>query len=590
MTPDSIAKANAQLERQPTDANAWYKKAEAHRQSGDIATAISAYNQALKLKPDFAEACYALAQALETAGKTDLAIKTYAHWLKIQHTGDVTSVQDSAETWIDIGKSYYFQGQYALAIAAYEEASKIQPNNIDLLTELLRLRGYFCHWEQAAALRATVETFIAAGACADPCIVTTCPPPLHLKNTQRWSEKYYNEAKPYDVTRALPADRRKDGKLRIGYLSSDLYHHATALLINELFELHDRRQFEIYAYSSGKNDGGEERRRAASAVDYFHDISTLSDTAAARVIETDGIDILVDLKGYTLGHRLGILAQRPAPVQIHYLGYPGSTGFKALDYFIADAFTAPAGSDSCFSEKLIRLPHSYQINDRKRIVPEAALPRVAFGLPENVLVFCAFNNPYKITPEVFACWMRILHAVENSVLWLYESRPGIGASLKRRAQAQGIDPSRLVMATPMPANQHILRHFHADLALDTAPICGHTTTSDALWAGVPVVTLFGETFISRVAAGLLKEVGLQELAVQTLEEYEKLATALAKDKTRLASFKKHLKNGRMYFPLFDSAATARAIETAYLHAIALHRAGTSPRAFSVANQGTVVEH
>jgi predicted O-linked N-acetylglucosamine transferase (SPINDLY family) len=369
--------------------------------------------------------------------------------------------------------------------------------------------------------------------------------------------------------------------LRIGYLSSDFQEHPTSRLIAELFEQHDRSRFEIYAYSYGKDDGGKMRTRIAGAVDRFYDIRMTADHNTCKHIERDGVDILVDLKGYTESHRLSLMALRPAPIQIHYLGFPGTTGAPFIDYFISDPVASPQGADELFSECLIRLPHSYQINDRKRALPENALPRSAYGLPDGAFIFGEFNNAYKITRDVFNVWMRLLVAVEGSVLWLYEKNPEATANLRREAEKQGVNPSRIVPALPLPQSEHLQRYRHADLFLDTSPVCGHTTASDALWCGVPVVAIAADSFISRVAASLLCAVGLSELVTTDLAAYEALALALARDPKRLEGLRRHLEEGRMRFPLFDSLASTRALEAAYAHAAKLHRSGHAPQAFTL---------
>jgi predicted O-linked N-acetylglucosamine transferase (SPINDLY family) len=348
-----------------------------------------------------------------------------------------------------------------------------------------------------------------------------------------------------------------------------------------LFERHDRTRFGIYAYSYGIDTNDAAQTRIAGAVDVFRRISTLDDAAICQMIHQDGIDILVDLKGYTTGSRLGMLSARSAPVQMHYLGFPGTLCAEFIDYFITDSIASPLHSSSEFSEKLIRLPHSYQMNDRSRPLPKPATTRASYGLPEKGFVFCGFNRPYKITHDIFSAWMRLLKATPESVLWLYETNPEVSVNLRSEAQKQGIDPSRIIMAGRAPLAEHLARYAHVDLFLDTAPVCGHTTASDALWCGVPVITLSGDTFISRVAASLLHAVGLPELIMPNIEAYEAEALALARDPARLAKLHQHLADTRLACPLFDSLATTRALEAAYEQAATRHAAAQAPASFNV---------
>jgi predicted O-linked N-acetylglucosamine transferase (SPINDLY family) len=306
-------------------------------------------------------------------------------------------------------------------------------------------------------------------------------------------------------------------KLRIGYLSWDFHQHATSYLIAELFELHDRERFEVFAYSFGPDDGSAMRARLRNAATGFFDIARHSNVAAARAIHENRIDILVDLKGYTQGARPQIMALRPAPVQINWLGYPGTMGMAQIDAIIADSFIIPEGAEAGYSERIVRLPDCYQINDRhRRIAPPPV--RSECGLPAEAFVFCCFNQSYKILPDVFAAWLRILNAIPGSCLWLLETNAWAVRNLRNVAAAQGIAGDRLVFAPVRPLDQHLARYCVADLALDTFPYTSHTTGSDALWAGCPLVTCAGETFASRVAGSLLRAAGVPELATRSLNE------------------------------------------------------------------------
>jgi predicted O-linked N-acetylglucosamine transferase (SPINDLY family) len=347
-----------------------------------------------------------------------------------------------------------------------------------------------------------------------------------------------------------------------------------------LFEHHDRSRFEVTGFDNSPDDGSPMRRRVTSAFDKFVPIQTLSDRAAAHLVAENEIDILVNLNGYFGTPRMGVCAHRPAPLQVNYLGFPGSLGAEYIDYILADTEVIPGGDERFYSEKVARLPSSYQINDslRPRPVPTT---RAAHGLKETDFVFCHFNYSYKLTPGIFAVWMRLLGSVPSSVLWLLESNALFAANLRREAQRVGIDPARLVFAPPIETAAHLSRLALGDLFLDSLPYNAHTTASDALWAGLPLITCRGSTFAGRVAASLLRAVGLPELITNSLSEYESLALVLANDRTVLQSYRNRLTHDPARLPLFDTARTARHIETAYETMITRWKKGESPESFSV---------
>jgi len=372
-----------------------------------------------------------------------------------------------------------------------------------------------------------------------------------------------------------PADLPRGDRLRIGYLSNDFHQHATAMLIAQVLELHDRLRVEVRLYSYGSGDGSPMRRRLESAGDAFVELAGLSDREAAQRIRDDGVEILVDLKGYTLNARTAILAMRPAPIQVAYLGFPGTMGAPFIDYAIADPIVAPASMAEAFTESLAWLPDCYQPNDRLR---EIGTPpgRAACGLPEHGIVFCCFNHTYKLRAALFDRWCRLLERTPGSVLWLLQSNLQARGNLLREAAARGIDPGRLVFAPVVPPAQNLARLTHADLFLDTLPINAHTTASDALWAGVPVVTCPGDSFVGRVAASLLSAAGLADLIAPDLDAYERLAGDLAADPARLSAIRERLRAARADSPLFDSARITRGLEALYERMRDRWRAGLAP--------------
>ncbi len=368
--------------------------------------------------------------------------------------------------------------------------------------------------------------------------------------------------------------RKQGSRIRLGYLSNDFQEHATAMLLIETLEAHDRGQFELHAYSYGGADAGKMRQRCVEVFDGFTPIGGLTDAQAGQAIHDDGIDILIDLKGFTRDTRTSILALRPAPVQVNFLGYPGTLGSDLCDYLITDSFVTPRTSAADYAESLAFLPHSYQPRGRAA-TPAAPLGRASAGLPDQGFVFCCFNQAFKFTPEVFALWCRLLNAVENSVLWLLAA-PQAEGNLRNEAWNHGIDGDRLVFAPDVGQIEHLRRLQLADLVLDTSPYGAHTTASDALWAGVPVVTRPSATFASRVAGSLLHAVGLPELIVASDEDYFELALALARDPGKLAALRRKLAANRATAPLFDVPAYTLALEDLFRQMESRRRAHLLP--------------
>jgi predicted O-linked N-acetylglucosamine transferase (SPINDLY family) len=348
-----------------------------------------------------------------------------------------------------------------------------------------------------------------------------------------------------------------------------------------VFECHDRKSFEVSAVSFGRDDNSEMRARLRGAFETFIDIGDRNDAEAAALLRRMEIEIAVDLKGYTQDSRPGILGHRPAPVQAQYLGFPGTMGIEFIDYILADRVVIPDEQRIQYSEKVVYLPDSYQCNDSKRAILDVAPGRAAARLPEKGFVFCSFNNSYKITPEMFDVWMRLLHAIEGSVLWLLDDNRAALDNLKREAELRGLSSSRLIFAPRIAMQEHLARLRLADLFLDTLPCNAHTTASDALWAGLPVLTCAGETFAGRVAASLLHAVGLPELVTHSLAEYEALGLKLARDPASLRALKAKLANNRDTYPLFDTVRFTKHLEAAYRTMWERAACGEKPAAFAV---------
>jgi predicted O-linked N-acetylglucosamine transferase (SPINDLY family) len=374
----------------------------------------------------------------------------------------------------------------------------------------------------------------------------------------------------------------KTSKIKVGYFSADFQNHPVTHLTAELFELHDSNLFEIYAFSSGVKSDDEPRQRLKKAFHEFIDITNLSDDEVVNLARSKGIDIAVDLGGYTEGARIGVFERRAAPVQVSYLGFLGTLGAPHMDYIFADHEIIPAQYEQFYAEKIVYLPNCFQINDRQRVIPDTKFERKKFGLPNHGFVFCSFNNSYKITPEVFASWCRILQRVEGSVLWLYEANKGIVENLQVEAVSRGLNPKRLVFSGTLPVPEYLARYRLADLFLDTFPYNAGTTASDALWAGLPVLTRSGKSFASRMAGSILKAIDASELITQTVSEYENLAVELALNRQKLALIKEKVAVNRTSTPLFNSPQTTKNIEKAYHLMHERYLAGLNPAAINIA--------
>lgn len=423
-----------------------------------------------------------------------------------------------------------------------------------------------CEWDEFAQSPSQMRALLDEGRSGRL-------PPFHLLSipgisareqrscSELWTRDRVAASAPERDRLAFRHDLAARAKLRIGYLSCDFHEHATARLLIETFEAHDRNRCELHAFSFGADDGGGLRRRISNAFDVFHDVSALDNSATARAIHDAGINILVDLKGYTLGARTGVMMLHPAPVQVNYLGYPGTLGAGICDYIITDPFMTPMAAAPNYSEAFAYMPHSYQPHGRSCVIGRKPT-RGEAGLPETGFVFCCFNQAYKFTPPVFDLWCRLLAATPGSVLWLLHSEQAMG-NLRGEALSRGVAPDRLVFARDVAQNDHLGRLQLADLVLDTTPCGAHTTASDALWAGVPIVTCAGDTFPSRVAGSLLHAVGLPELVAANAEDYVAIALALANEPGRIDACKAKLGRNRLTTALFDVAAYTRALENLY---------------------------
>lgn len=551
------------LSLKPGLAAAHFGLGNVHEEQGRHGEAIACYERAIALRPNYFEALCNLAAVLDAQGRLDEAIVYFQQ--------AVTIKPDDADIQHRLGNVLFGRGRFRGAVVHYRKAVELKPEDGGCRLDLVHSLQQLCEWEDLDSnvelvRKAALETPAADAVLLSPFSFLVLPGATaeeQRRCAETWAQVMY---RPRSAGRAEPRfDFGRPGgeRIHVGYLSADFHHHATAHLMAQVFELHDRKRFRITAYSYGPDDGSAMRKRLEKAFDRFVELRGQSDEAAATTIYEDRVDILVDLKGYTQGSRSGILALRPAPVQVNYLGYPGTMGASFVDYLITDGFIIPPEHEKHYTETVIRLPDCYQPNDRMRALPQAA-SRKACGLPEDGLVFCSFNQTYKITPAMFDIWCRLLRAVPGSVMWLLASNPGAESNLKREAEARGIAVDRIAMAPLVRPEEHLARMQCADLFLDTAPCNAHTTCSDALWMGLPVVTWAGETFASRVAGSLLTAMGAPELIAYSLEDYYALAYDLASDKAKREGIRSKLVANRYTAPLFDSERLTRNLEGAYL--------------------------
>jgi predicted O-linked N-acetylglucosamine transferase (SPINDLY family) len=536
------------------------------------AEALAAFDRALAVSPlDGRLHC--------NRAETLLGLKRYKEALA---SADRALALDPAHvaTWHTRGMLLARLSRHGEAIAAFERVLELAPSHPYALSYLATSCRAICAWDQSERNARDLFGAIMAGTMMSPphCLIQlVAPPEVMLANARRFAEQ---EIGPGPTLVAMP--RVSDGgRIRVGYLSGDFRAHATAYLMSGLFECHDRSRFEIIGLSCGPDDHSEVRLRIVKAFDQFHDLQGVGDREAAGLIQNLGIDILVDLAGYTEHARLGILRHRPAPIQVGYLVYPGTIGTDFLDYIITDQTVLPFDQQPFYSEKIIHVPDCYQVNDRKRVAPAGRMSRPDAGLPPQGLVFCCFNNNYKISEPVFDVWMRLLNSEPGSVLWLLSDNTGARDNLRGAAAARAVDPARLIFAERCSQSEHLARHRLADLFLDTPGCNAHTTASDALWMGLPIVTCIGSTFAGRVAASLLHAVGLSDLVTQTLDQYEALVRKLAREPVLLADVRQRLDHNRLTYPLFDTERSARHIERAYETMLEIHREGRGPQRFSV---------
>lgn len=605
---EALTSLDRALALAPHHAGAHANRAAALLDLGRADEALAAVTRSLAIEAAQPAALYNRVTALIALGRTNEALAACAparsalpgHVELLVHQGNLLRAVGRASEALDCFDAAFAQapsradlhvqrghaqvdiGELEAAVTSYAAALRLAPELPWVFGHWLHTRMKLCDWDGLDEAWSRLAEGITAGRPVCEPFVALLAPGSALQQ-RRCAEIHVQAHWP----RSAPPPRVETtppARLRIGYFSADFREHATAQLVAGLIEAHDRRRVEVTGFAFGPPPKHDDplRARLRAGFDRFVEVHEHSDAAVAQLARDVGIHIAVDLGGHTRGARSGVFALRAAPLQFAWLGYPGTLGAPFIDYVLADPIVLPPGHAAAYGEAIVRLPHCYQPNDAQRTVAERVFTRRELGLPDDAFVFCCFNNPAKINPAVFELWMRLLTAVPQAVLWLLDAHPAASRALRRHAERHGIAPTRLVFAPRWPAAEHLARHRAADLVLDTWPYGAHTTASDALWAGVPLLTRLGEGFAARVGASLLHAVSLPELVADSAAAYEALALALARDAPRLGALRERLRQQRRTAPLFDTAGFARHLEAAYTAVWARHRAGLAPAAVSVA--------
>lgn len=548
---------------------------------GQVPQAIHALQHAVRLAPDNPLYWFNLAEANLIAKVMDSAIDCYRRAIALKPDWD--------SAHYNLAVALRMEQRLDEAIDHLKQALKANPDFSAAHALLFRLAQHTCNWPLASesdqALTPLTEKELSGGLkCAESPLTSIrrkADVRWNLKVAQSWSSHIARHAAAIAPQPVFEHLRQAVQRIRVGYLSNDFRDHAVAHQIRGMLEKHDRRNFEIFGYATNPDDGTRYRRRLFNACDHSREIHHLSDLAAAKQIHDDGIRILVDMSGHSRNNRLGIAALRPAPIQASYLGFLGTTGAQFIDYVFADAVVLPKEHAAFYSEKVVYLPHCYQANDDQIPMAQRNYERSQFDLPNEGFVYCSFNQPYKIDQLTFGLWLKILKQVDGSVLWLVERSPLARRNLCRAAEMARVDPKRLVFTGFMPLEDNLARLQLADLVLDTRIYNGGATTSNALWAGVPVLTLPGDHWVSRMSASALVALGLPELIANNLEDYGRKAVELASDPARLTALRQRLRRRRSTAPLFDTRRFTHHIEKAYNHMWQRHLDGLKPASFEV---------
>ena len=545
---------------------AWWLRGKVLRKMQQMDEALKSFDETLARDPDRADIWNDRAGVLLALGRPGEALASYERGL---------ALEPRAELFANRGNLFSELGRFADAARDFDTALRLDPDIPYARGSSLFCKLRCCDWESLDRERQLVlEELDQDRRVIQPgeFVAVSGSPEHQLKCARVWvSREVRIPSTPLWQHRPYRHDR-----IRVAYISADFRSHAILQLMAGVFEEHDRACFEITAVSLGADDQSQLRKRAVAAFEHFIEPGAKSDREIAQLIKDRETDIAVDLMGVTSGSRSRIFSQRPAPVQVNYLGFPGTMGADYLDYIIADRTVIPVEAEQFYAEKIVRLPDTFQANDLRRSLADRVFSRINLGLPENGFVFCCFNNHFKICPEVFSVWMQLLKRIEGSVLWLLQNTDEGARNLRREAEARGIAGERLIFAPRMEIEDHISRHRQADLFLDTLPCNSGTTASDALWAGLPVLTCIGTSFAGRIAASLLRAGGLPELVTSSLEEYAAKGVELALDRDQLPALKEKLSVNRACNPLFDTKRFTRHLEAAFTAMWERHERGESP--------------
>ena len=554
----------------PDYADAHYNIGNAFKDQGQLEEAREAYKKVLAINPVYAEAHNNTGNVLKDQGKLKEAIVSFEKALSLKH--------DYAEPYFNIGDALNENGKLEEAVEAYTRALSIKPANV-YLAQKLHTQAHMCDWLAMNEDLPSLKALGIEGQAVSPFTVLSLEdvPERHRLRSELYARENFLQ-KPLPSP-GMPS--KKPDKLRIGYFSTDYREHPVAYLIAKVLEQHNRNEFEVFGYSLHGNQQFEIRQRLINSFDRFLDVQKLSNKDIACKARQDGIDIAIDLNGYTQNARTKIFAYRAAPIQINYLGFPGTTGADFMDYIVADRHIIPPENQKYFNEKILYLPNTYMPTDNDRELSNRHMTRRDMGLPEDAFVFCCFNNNYKITSSEFDIWMRLLNKVEGSVLWLRQSNQWSELNIKKEAQRRKVDPERVVFAGSVPVAEHLARQRLADLFIDTFSFNAHTTATEALWTGLPVVTKMGQGFAARVAGSLLNSVGLPELITKNEHDYEMLILELATNQSKLSKIRKKLAANLLEQPLFDTEQYTKHIEDGYQQAYQNYFEGNPPKTITV---------
>ena len=567
----ALTNYNQAIRLDPNYAIAFSNRAAIFKELHQLDNALVNYNQALILNSLSAEDYSNRAVILTVMRRFEEAVNDCLQAIRIQ--------PNFSKAHYNLGVVFTEMKRPEDAVSAFSTALSLQPD-YEYLISLQHTQMKLCIWRDFhTTLNKLNQIIDSQHNFSSAFSILALTDSLSVQRKSSYILNFYKNPAMSSLGPILKRARQK--KIRIGYFSADFHNHATAYLMAELFERHDKGKFELIAFSFGPQTNDVMQLRVSQAFDQFIDVASMSNLEVAQFSRELEIDIAIDLKGLTQDSRLGIFSFKAAPIQVSYLGYPGTLGVDYIDYLIADKTLIPKTSIHHFSEKIVYLPNSYQVNDRHRLIASTHFTKQELGLPKDAFIFCCFNNNYKITPDVFDSWVRILKAVDSSVLWLLQDNSTASMNLQKEAANRGLDPTRLVFAERMALPEHLARHKAADLFLDTLPYNAHTTASDALWAGLPVLTCIGESFASRVAASLLNAIGLPELITETRVDYEALAIELATNPSKLKEIKEKLAQNRLTTPLFDTVLFTKHIEAAYTLMYERYQADLTPESIEV---------